>query len=76
MVNSTKSEFVTFSPDILAYPSILEQEEKQTVNGKTGILGPSEQSTPINQVKFIYASSMMLSQNRNRLYVKSRTAKI
>ena len=62
MVNSMNLSAQKFSPDILVYPSILEQEEKQTVNGKTGTLGLSEQETPINQTETKTATTLNITK--------------
>ena len=65
----TYDNTTTYSPTILRYPSILEQEAKQTVNGKTGTLGLSEQETPINQTKAKTATSLSLNKTFNSLSI-------
>ena len=46
-----------FTPSNRKYPSIFAQEEGQTVNGTTGTLGLSQQTTPINQTDVNPATS-------------------
>lgn len=83
-INSNYGQIIT--PTTLYYPSILEQEKDQIVNGNTGQLGLSEQSSLINQkeeniaislsVKYTYWNKAIIdtdfkNQKYNELFIKN-----
>ena len=71
MVTKPTDDTNPYSPVNLKYPSILEQEENQMVNGKTGTLGLSKQETPIKQTEAKTATSLTLKNTFWSKEVKS-----